>query len=67
MKKINEETVEQVCEGMTKSNGGTVVKIAAGVLSIAAGVGAVLFYKKKQNNKLETEDVENISEEIDEK
>lgn len=66
IEELNEEAVEQVCEGVTNSNGNMVAKIVvAGAVAVAAGVGAILFYKKKKQAKLETEEVdseENVSE-----
>lgn len=62
MKKDNVETVEQVCECSTKTNGGMGVKIAAGAIGILAVVGTALLYKKNRDNKLSTEDIE-VSEE----
>lgn len=59
MKEIKKEVVENVCEEVTNTKRGLAVKIAAAVVSVAAGVGAVLFYKKKQSNKLETKEENN--------
>lgn len=62
MKKDNVETVEQVCECSTKTNGGMGAKIAAGAIGILAVIGTALLYKKNRDNKLSTEDIE-VSEE----
>lgn len=46
MEGLNENT--QVYGGVSNSKGGIVTKLALGALGIAAGVGAVLFLKKKK-------------------
>lgn len=43
----------QVLGGVSNSKGGIVTKLAVGALGIAAGVGAVLFLKKKKAKKAE--------------
>lgn len=62
MKKINEEAVQEICEGVTNSNGNVFVRLAVGALGVAAGIGAVVFIKKRRNNKLKAEDIEFDSE-----
>lgn len=58
MEGINEGGVIEACKEVTKSNGNLIVKIAVGALVAAAGVGAVIFYKKKKAQKLEDENVD---------
>lgn len=66
MDTVNEETVNQVCEGVTNSNGSMITKLVVGALGVAAGIGAIIFYKKKkQNQEFEAEEIENCSNEND--
>ena len=59
VEEINNDTVNQVCEGVSKTNGGLIAKLAVGALGVAATIGAVIFYKnKKNNNEVVTDDVE---------
>lgn len=58
MEEVNEGGVIEACKEITKSNGSLIVKIAAGALVAAVGVGAVIFYKKKKAQKLENTIVE---------
>ena len=51
MEELNNST--QVLGGVSNSKGGIVAKLAVGVLSIAAGVGTVLFLKKRKAKKAE--------------
>lgn len=52
IKEINEEVVtDVVCEEVAKSNGNMLVKAIAGIVVIAAGVGATLFIRKKKQAK----------------
>ena len=55
----------QVLGGVSNSKGSMVAKLAVGALGIAAGIGAVLFLKKKRAQKAE-EVVESESETFDE-
>lgn len=49
----------QVCNGGTNSKGGLVAKLLVGAVGVAAGVlGAVIYKKKKNQNK--NEDVEEL-------
>lgn len=65
MEGINEE-VTQVCEGVSKSNGSMITKLAVGALGVAATIGAVVFFRnKKKNQEVETEEVELIPNEDD--
>lgn len=60
---VNEESVETVCEGVSKINGGTVAKVVAGVVGLAAIVGTVLFVRKKRKEReIEAEIVEDETE-----
>lgn len=43
----------QAIGGVSNSKGGIVAKLALGALGIAAGVGTVLFLKKRKANKAE--------------
>lgn len=51
MEVVNEESVETVYEGVSKVNGGTVAKVVAGVVGLAAIVGTVLFVRKKRKER----------------
>lgn len=55
MEGINENVV---VGGVTNSKGGLVAKLAVGALGVAAGIGAVLFLKKKKNQNNEADFVE---------
>lgn len=43
----------QVLGGVSNSKGGMVAKLAVGALGVAAGIGAVLFLKKRKAKKTE--------------
>lgn len=54
MKNNMMEGNNQVCNGGTNSGGGLFAKLAVGALGVAAGVlGAVIYKKKKNQNKEE--------------
>jgi hypothetical protein len=48
--------------GMTNSNGNIVVKLAVGALGVAAGIGTVLFLKKKKNQKEVESETNNVDD-----
>ena len=61
---INNETVEQVCEGATKSNGGWKGFVAGAVIGFVAtktlpaiGRGVKNLFKKFNNKEVETEEI----------
>lgn len=59
MEGINEETVTQVGEVVSNTNGNMITKLAVGALGVAAGIGAVIFFRnKKQNQELDAEEIE---------
>lgn len=46
---VNGGAVNQVCDTVSNSKGGIVTKLVVGALGLAAGVGAVMFFKKKRS------------------
>jgi len=56
MEGINEETVIEVCEGVNKSIGGTVLKVGVGAVVVTAlGYGVYKLIKKFKNRKNEAD------------
>lgn len=55
MNEVNGGAVNQVCETVSNSKGGIVTKLVVGALGLAAGVGAVMFLKKKRSKACENE------------
>ena len=67
MESVNEETVTQFTEGVSNSNGNVITKLAVGALGVAAGIGAVIFFKnKRKNQEVEAEESEAVPSETDE-
>lgn len=62
MEGLNEE---MVYEGVTKTKGGLLPKLAVGAIGVAAAVGAVLFLKKKKQDR-DVEIVESDSCDVEE-
>lgn len=51
LNEINEEVVNPVLEEVSKSNSNVLIKLIAGAMVVAAGVGGfILFRKHKKNN-----------------
>lgn len=57
IEQINEGAVNQIYEEVSTSNGNPLVKIALGVLVVAAGVGTAVWFKNRKNRKQECEEV----------
>lgn len=54
--------IKKINEGAVSSNGSMVGKIAVAALGVAAGIGAVIFLKKRKASQ-EAEVIENDNEE----
>lgn len=66
---INGETVNNVCEEVSNTKGGVIVKIAVAAIGLAAGIGTALFIRKrrqKHNDCTETEVIVSENDQINE-
>lgn len=52
LNEINEEVVNPVLEEVSKSNSNVLIKLIAGVMVVAAGVGGVILFRRHKKNNL---------------
>ena len=64
LNEVGSETINEVCEEVSKSNGNILIKVAVGIVVTLAGIGGVLFYRNRKKSKNQFHVIKSMPEDI---